>query len=208
MEIKKIFENNKKWVTNQLEKDENYFTNLAKGQSPGVLFIGCSDSRVTAETLMGAEPGEIFVYRNIANMVTNLDLSAMSVINYAVVHLKVKHIVVAGHYECGGVKSAMQSKDYGILNPWLRNIRDVYRLHKAELNKIDDEHEKYNRLVELNVREQCINVLKTASVQKAYRKGELQVHGWVWDIHTGKLIDLNLDFDNILNEIREIYHLD
>ena len=208
MEIKKIFNNNAIWVSKQLELDNDYFKNLAKGQSPAVLFIGCSDSRVTAETLMGAKPGEIFVYRNIANMVSNLDLSAMSVINYAVLHLKVKHIVVAGHYECGGVKSAMKSKDYGILNPWLRNIRDVYRLHKSELNKIDDEHEKYNRLVELNVREQCINVLKTAIVQKAYRRGDIKIHGWVWDIHTGKLIDLNLDFDEILKEIMEIYHLD
>ena len=208
MEIKKIFKNNATWVSKQLELDKDYFKNLAKGQSPAVLFIGCSDSRVTAETLMGAKPGEIFVYRNIANMVSNLDLSAMSVINYAVLHLKVKHIVVAGHYECGGVKSAMKSKDYGILNPWLRNIRDVYRLHKSELNEIKDEHEKYNKLVELNVREQCINVLKTAIVQKAYRRGDIKIHGWVWDIHTGKLIDLNLDFDEILKEIMEIYHLD
>ncbi len=208
MEIQKIFENNKKWVEEKLFEDKDYFKNLAKGQYPQVLFIGCSDSRVTAETLMGAEPGEIFVYRNIANMVSNLDLSAMSVINYAVVNLKVKHIVVAGHYECGGVKAAMKSKDYGILNPWLRNIRDVYRLHKTELNDIEDEHEKYNRLVELNVREQCINVLKTAAVQKAYRKGEVKIHGWVWDIHTGKLIDQHIDFDTILNEIMEIYHLD
>ena len=208
MEIQKIFENNRKWVEEKLFEDKDYFKNLAKGQYPQVLFIGCSDSRVTAETLMGAEPGEIFVYRNIANMVSNLDLSAMSVINYAVVNLKVKHIVVAGHYECGGVKAAMKSKDYGILNPWLRNIRDVYRLHKTELNGIEDEHEKYNRLVELNVREQCINVLKTAAVQKAYRKGEIKIHGWVWDIHTGKLIDQNIDFDTILNEIMEIYHLD
>ncbi len=208
MEIRKIFENNKKWVAEKLSKDKDYFKKLAKGQYPQVLFIGCSDSRVTAETLMGAVPGEIFVYRNIANMVSNLDLSAMSVINYAVVHLKVKHIVVAGHYECGGVKSAMKSKDYGILNPWLRNIRDVYRLHKTELSAIEDEHIRYNRLVELNVREQCINVLKTATVQKAFRKGEIKIHGWVWDIHTGKLVDLKIDFENILKEIMEIYHLD
>lgn len=208
MEIQKIFENNRKWVEKKLFEDKDYFTNLAKGQYPQVLFIGCSDSRVTAETLMGAEPGEIFVYRNIANMVSNLDLSAMSVINYAVINLKVKHIVVAGHYECGGVKAAMKSKDYGILNPWLRNIRDVYRLHKTELHGIEDEHEKYNKLVELNVREQCINVLKIAAVQKAYRQGKVKIHGWVWDIHTGKIIDLNIDFDTILNEIMEIYHLD
>ncbi len=208
MQIQKIFENNKKWVENKLSEDEYYFKNLAKGQYPEVLFIGCSDSRVTAESLMGAVPGEIFVYRNIANMVSNLDVSAMSVINYAVLYLKVKHIIVAGHYECGGVKAAMESKDYGILNPWLRNIRDVYRLHRIELNNVENEQAKYNKLVELNVREQCINVLKIAAVQKVYRKGELKIHGWVWDIHTGKLIDLAIDFDSILTDIREIYHLD
>jgi carbonic anhydrase len=208
MEISKIFENNRKWVKEQLALDKKYFDNLAKGQSPEVLYIGCSDSRVTAETLMGANPGQIFVYRNIANMVSNLDLSGISVINYAMLNLKVKHIVITGHYECGGIKSAMQSKDYGILNPWLRSIRDVYRLHKKELQNIQGEYEKYNRLVELNVREQCVNVLKIASVQKAYRRGEVKIHGWVWDIHTGKLIDLDIDFENILKEIMEIYHLD
>jgi carbonic anhydrase len=208
MEIKKIFENNREWVADKLNKNKNYFSELSAGQNPEVLYIGCSDSRVTAEELMGAKPGEAFIYRNIANMVSNLDLSAMSVINYAVKFLKVKHIIVCGHYNCGGVKAAMQSNDLGILNPWLRSIRDVYRLHKTELKDITDEEEKYQRLVEINVQEQCLNVLKTAEVQVAYRAGEITIHGWVFDIHTGKLIDLNIDFPKLLEGIREIYRLE
>jgi len=208
MNITNIFNNNRQWVAQKLGKDPEYFKNLSKGQSPEILYIGCSDSRVTAEELMGIGPGEAFVHRNIANMVSNLDLSAMSVINYAVQFLKVNHIVICGHYYCGGVKAAMESKDLGILNPWLRNIRDVYRLHKTELNDIKDEEEKYKRLVEINVQEQCVNVIKTADVQKAIRERGLTVHGWVFDIHSGKLIDLKIDFEKILSGIREIYHLD
>jgi len=208
MDIKTIFNNNKQWVSEKLGQDPNYFKNLSKGQNPEILYIGCSDSRVTAEELMGVGPGEAFVHRNIANMVSNLDLSSMSVINYAVDALGVKHIVVCGHYYCGGVKAAMESKDLGILNPWLRNIRDVYRLHKSELNSIQDEEEKYKRLVEINVQEQCVNVIKTAVVQKAIRTRGLTVHGWVFDIHSGKLIDLKIDFERVLEGIREIYHLD
>lgn len=208
MDLQHIFDNNKEWVKHKLSLDKNYFKNLSKGQSPDVLYIGCSDSRVTAEELMGMDPGEVFVHRNIANMVPNTDLNSMSVINYAVVHLKVNHIVVCGHYYCGGVKAAMQSVDLGILNPWLRNIRDVYRIHKKELNAIVDEDKKYNRLVELNVEEQCINILKTAEVQKAYRDRKLKIHGWVFDIHSGKLNDLNINYENILSGIMEIYHLD
>jgi len=208
MKISKIFENNKKWVSNKLDGDKNYFKELSKGQSPEILYIGCSDSRVTAEDLMGAQPGETFIHRNIANMVSNLDLSAMSVINYSVVHLKVKHIVICGHYGCGGVKAAMEPKDLGILNPWLRNIRDVYRLHRKELNAIENEDEKYKRLVELNVQEQCVNVIKTAEVQLAYRKRGLTVHGWVLDIHSGKLIDLKINFSEVLEGIVDIYRLE
>ncbi len=208
MEIKKIFENNQNWVQERLNIDSNYFENLSKGQSPEILYIGCSDSRVTAEEMMGVSPGDAFVHRNIANMVPNTDLSAMSVINYAVAHLKVNHVVVCGHYFCGGVKAAMQSQDLGILNPWLRNIRDVYRLHKAELDGIQDEDARYNRLVELNVQEQCVNVVKTAEFQTAYRERKISVHGWVFDIHSGKLIDLNINFEKILSDIMEIYKLD
>lgn len=208
MNTKQILENNQKWVNEKLEIDADYFKNLSKGQEPKILYIGCADSRVTAEELMGANPGDVFVHRNIANMVPNTDLSAMSVINYAVQHLEVEQIIICGHYYCGGVKAAMESTDLGILNPWLRNIRDVYRLHAEELNAIADEEEKYKRLVELNVQEQCINVIKTSEVQTATKKRNISVHGWVFDIHSGKLIDLNIDFKKILNEIMEIYHLD
>lgn len=208
MDIQQIFENNKKWVDEKLGLDKDYFKNLSEGQSPDILYIGCSDSRVTAEDIMGVQPGEAFVHRNIANMVPNTDLNVMSVIEYAVKYLSVSHIVVCGHYYCGGVKAAMQSADLGILNPWLRNIRDVYRIHQAELDKITDEGEKYKRLVELNVQEQCVNVIKTSVVQTAYRQRGISVHGWVFDIHSGGLIDLNIDFPKLLEHIMEIYHLD
>lgn len=205
--FEKIFENNEKWVQEKLALDPHYFENLAKGQSPEILYIGCSDSRVTAEDLMGAKPGEIFIHRNIANMVISIDLNIMSVINYAVRHLKVKHIIVCGHYECGGVKAALQSADLGILNPWLRNIRDVYRLHYNELDAIEDTQKRFNRLVELNVQEQCVNLIKTAAIQEAHKERGLTVHGWVFDIHTGKIIDLKIDFPAILSEIMKIYKL-
>jgi len=207
MEISQIFANNQEWIKAKLKNDPHYFNNLAMGQNPKVLYIGCSDSRVTAEELMGAKPGEVFVMRNIANMVSNTDLSAMSVITFAVRHLKVKHVVVCGHYYCGGVKAAMQAADLGILNPWLRSIRDVYRLHKAELDAIAHEEERYKRLIELNVQEQCVNVIKTADVQKAIKTENLKVHGWVFDIKTGELKDLKIDFEKILGEIMEIYRL-
>jgi len=205
--IEQIFANNKMWVAEKLSSDPAYFDKLSKGQSPEFLYIGCSDSRVTAEDLMGVQPGEVFIHRNIANMVISIDLNVMSVLNYAVRHLKVNHIIVCGHYACGGVKAAMQSEDMGLLNPWLRNIRDVYRLHKDELNAIADEESRYNRLIELNVQEQCVNLIKTAAVQQAYKERNLQVHGWVFDIHTGKLIDLKIDFRKILTDIMEIYKL-
>lgn len=208
MDIQKIFDNNKKWVDEKLGLDKHYFKNLSEGQSPDILYIGCADSRVTAEDIMGIQPGEAFVHRNIANMVPNTDLNVMSVIEYAVKYLKVNHVVVCGHYYCGGVKAAMQSADLGILNPWLRNIRDVYRIHQKELDAITDEESKYKRLVELNVQEQCVNVLKTSVVQTAVRQRGITVHGWVFDINSGKLIDLNINFPHILKHIMEIYHLD
>jgi len=207
MDIKNIFKNNEKWISDKLSLDKDYFKNLSKTQNPELLYIGCSDSRVTAEDLMGAEPGEAFIHRNIANMVISIDLNVMSVLNYAVDHLKVKHIVVCGHYGCGGIKAAMESEDLGILNPWLRNIRDVYRLHKKELNAIESDEERYRRLVELNVQEQCINVIKTAECQKAYSTRGITVHGWVLDLSSGKLIDLKIDFPEILKSIMEIYRL-
>ncbi|KFC24083.1 carbonic anhydrase [Chryseobacterium sp. FH1] len=202
-----IFENNRKWVESKLEQNPEYFHDLAKTQHPDYLYIGCSDSRATAEELMGVGPGEVFVHRNIANVVNTLDMSSTAVIQYAVEHLKVKHIIVCGHYNCGGVKAAMTSQDLGLLNPWLRNIRDVYRLHQEELDSIDV-NDKYDRLVELNVQEQCINVIKMACVQERYIVDEYPiVHGWVFDLRTGKIIDLEIDFEKILKDIQKIYNL-
>lgn len=203
-----IFENNKKWIETRLGEDSEFFNKLAEGQAPDYLYIGCSDSRATAEELMGLRPGEVFVHRNIANVVNTLDMSSTAVIEYAVRHLKVKHIIVCGHYGCGGVKAAMTPADMGLLNPWLRNIRDVYRIHQAELDAIEDEHARYNRLIELNVQEQCINVIKMACVQERYIDEHYPiVHGWVFDLKTGKLIDLEIDFEKILKEIQKIYDL-
>ncbi|HAN78678.1 MAG TPA: carbonic anhydrase [Bacteroidales bacterium] len=203
-----IFENNRQWVSDRLSKNPNFFKELSKDQSPEILYIGCSDSRVPANEIMGLEPGEVFVHRNIANLVPNIDLNSMSVIHYAVEHLHVKYIVICGHYNCGGVKAAMQPTDEGILNPWLRNIRDVFRLHKNELDAIHDEGMQYNRLVELNVYEQCINVIKTAEVQKSYAKtGYPIVQGCVLDLTTGVLIDMKIDFEKELNNIKAIYDL-
>ncbi len=203
-----IFENNKKWIEEKLGQDADFFKNLAEGQSPEYLYIGCSDSRATAEELMGMKPGEVFVHRNIANVVNTLDMSSTAVIQYAVQHLKVKHIIVCGHYGCGGVKAAMTPQDYGLMNPWLRTIRDVYRLHQKELDAIEDEHKRYDRLIELNVQEQCINVIKMASVQERYILDHYPiVHGLVFDLKTGKLIDLNIDFEEILKDIQKVYDL-
>ena len=204
----RIFENNKRWAAERKAANKDFFTELAKNQTPEFLYIGCSDSRVTAEDLMGLKPGEIFIHRNIANVVNNIDMSSISVIQYAVEHLKVKHIIVCGHYGCGGVKAAMQPQDLGLLNPWLRSIRDVYRIHQEELDAIADEAKRFDRLVELNVQEQCINVIKAAIVQKRFvKEGYPIVHGWVFDMRNGELIDLNIDFEKILHDIQKIYDL-
>lgn len=203
-----IFDNNRRWAANKTQQDSTYFDELAKDQHPDYLYIGCSDSRVPANEIMGVEPGSVFVHRNVANLVNNTDLNVMAVINYAVRHLEVKHIIVCGHYNCGGVKAAMQPRDLGILNPWLRNIRDVYRLHKDELDGIDVSERRYDKLVELSVTEQCISVIKTAAVQLSYvEKGYPTVHGWVFDLRDGLLKDLQLDFKKILHDIQQIYNL-
>lgn len=208
MDISKIFRNNKKWVAGKLALDPHYFDKLMKGQKPELLYIGCSDSRVTAEDLMGLNPGEVFIHRNIANLVVSTDNNLNAVVQYAVEFLKVKHIIVCGHYECGGVKAAMHPSDMGQLNSWLQTLRDVYRLHKTELDSIKDERKKYDRLVELNVREQCINIIKIDHFQRAWNQtGFPNLHGWVFDVRTGNLIDLNLDMEEILKEIRSIYDL-
>lgn len=208
LSFEQIFENNRVWANQKLALDDQYFERLAKGQEPQVLYIGCSDSRITAEDLMGAQPGQVFVHRNIANLIPPTDLNALSVIEYAVRHLGVKHVIVCGHYECGGVRAAMQARDLGILNPWLRNIRDVYRTHFDELSSIRDDAIRYQRLVELNVEEQCVNVIKTAAFQRAYlSNGFPVVHGCVVDVKTGLLKDLNIRFNEKFEKIRAVYDL-
>src|SRR6478609_2384335 len=165
---KKILDNNKQWVEDQLQIDPDYFKDLAKGQQPPLLWIGCSDSRVPANEIIGAKPGEVFVHRNIANLVVHTDINMLSVLDYAVNALKVKHVIVCGHYGCGGVKAAMGNQSIGIIDNWIRNIKDVYRVNKEELNDIKDEDKKFNRMVELNVIEQVFNLAKTSIVQNAW----------------------------------------
>jgi len=206
---KQIFEYNKKWVENKTSGRKDYFSNLYKDQNPEYLYIGCSDSRVSSSRITGLDLGDIFVHRNIANIVSNNDINLLSILQFAIDILKVKHIVVCGHYGCGGVKAAMERKSYGLLDNWLRNIRDVYRLHSEELNGIKNDSERYDRLVELNVIEQCINVIKTSYLQKSYIQNKYPiVHGWVYDMKTGYLKDLNIDFHDILKKIQEIYNLE
>ncbi|KAI1077977.1 carbonic anhydrase [Whalleya microplaca] len=204
----RVFEQNRAWAEEHKRKDPEFFAKLSAGQNPEYLWIGCSDSRIPAEQITGLGPGEAFIHRNIANLVVNTDLNVMGVIEYAVTHLRVKHVVVCGHYGCGGVKAAMTPKDLGILNPWLRNIRDVYRLHEKELDAIPEGSPRYDRLVELSVIEQCRNVIKTAAVQQSYEKNHFPiVHGWVFDFKDGLLKDLKIDHEAVLHNIQKIYNL-
>jgi carbonic anhydrase len=205
----RLFVNNEKWIADRTKEDPDYFKKQAVGQTPQYLFIGCSDSRVPANEITGTDAGEMFVHRNIANMVVNTDINMLSVVQYSVEVLNVKHIIVCGHYGCGGVKEAMQHRSNGLIDKWLRNIKDVIRLHKDELDAIHDEHKKYDRLVELNVREQVINLMKTSFIQKNRAQyGFPEIHGWVYDISTGKINDLKVDVENEFPEYNSIYKLD
>ena len=191
---KDLLSGNKRWVKEKLRKDPQFFVRLSKGQSPEILWIGCSDSRVPANEITGTHPGDIFVHRNIANMVVHSDMNLLSVLDYAVNILKVKHVIVCGHYGCGGVKAAMTNKQYGLVDYWLRHIKDVYRIHRAELDSIHDEELKFNRFVELNVMEQVFDLSKTSIIQHAWRKRHLpMLHGWVCDLKTGIIEDLEVD---------------
>ncbi len=203
-----VFENNRKWVAEKTGADPQYFEKMATGQHPELLYIGCSDSRVTAEDLMGLQPGQVFIHRNVANLVVSTDNNLNAVVQYAVEHLLVKHIIVCGHYECGGVKAALHPSDMGQLNSWLQTLRDVYRLHRAELDQITEERARFDRLVELNVQEQCINIIKIDHVQRMwYKTGFPTIHGWVFDIRTGQLKNLGLNMEEIFSEVRSIYDL-
>lgn len=182
----KLLLENKAWALEQRQEDPEFFSRLVNLQTPDFLWIGCSDSRVPADKITGTQPGEIFVHRNIANMVVNTDLNLLSVLQYAVEVLKVKHIIVCGHYGCGGVKAAMTNHSYGIINKWLRNIKDVYRFHREEVDEIKDEEIRLNRLIELNVQEQVMNLAKTSIIQSAWKKNNSpHLHGWVYDLHDG-----------------------
>ncbi len=205
---KKLLDNNKKWGEEQLKANPAYFEELAKGQNPEYLWIGCSDSRVPANQITGTNPGEIFVHRNIANMVVHSDMNMLSVLSYAVEVLKVKHIIVCGHYGCGGVLAAMGNKQFGLIDNWLRHIKDVYRLHYDELDAIDDEKTRGRRFVEINVMEQVLGLGKTSIVQNAWKNEQpLHLHGWVYDINDGIIKDLDVTLTGV-KDLHTVYHFD
>ncbi len=204
---KKILDNNKQWVENKLAISPNYFKNLAEGQNPPLLWIGCSDSRVPANEIIGAEPGEVFVHRNIANIVVHSDMNMLSVLDYAVNALKVKHVIVCGHYGCGGVKAAMGNSSIGIIDNWIRHIKDVYRFHQQELDAIESEKERFNKFIEINVKEQVMNLAKTSIVQNAWKNGqELSLHGWVYGLNDGYVTDLDVNF-SCDKDLDDVYQL-
>jgi len=204
----KIIENNKKWVENTLKLDPQYFERLSKGQKPPLLWIGCADSRVPANEIIGAQPGEVFVHRNIANMVIHTDMSMLSVLDYAVNVLKVKHVIVCGHYGCGGIEAAMTNKSIGLIDNWIRHIKNIYRVHKKELDNIADISERTNRFVELNVIEQVYDLAKTSIVQNAWGiDQDLTIHGWVYGVNNGIVKDLGVNFKND-SQLDEVYKLD
>lgn len=204
---KKILDNNKKWVETSLALDPDYFQNLAERQTPPLLWIGCSDSRVPANEIVGAKPGEVFVHRNIANMVIHSDMNMLSVLDYAVNVLKVKHIIVCGHYGCGGVQAAMNNQSIGIIDNWIRHIKDIYRLHKTYLDGIENETERFNAFVEVNVKEQVFDLAKTSIVQSAWKAGqELTLHGWAYGLNSGFVTDLDVNFSSDV-DLDEVYQL-
>ena len=206
--IKNLLENNKNWVASKLAIDPSYFEKLSNSQNPEYLWIGCSDSRVPANQITGTLPGDIFVHRNIANMVVHSDMNMLSVLSYAVEVLKVKHIIVCGHYGCGGVLAAMENKQFGLIDNWLRHIKDVYRYHHKELDAIADKTQRARRFVEVNVMEQVHDLCKTSIVQNAWKnKQPLHVHGWVYDIHDGIIKDLEVTF-TCTKDLHKVYHLD
>ncbi len=205
----KIFEDNQRWVEDINNTDIDFFARHYEEQNPDYLYIGCSDSRVPANEITGLSMGDLFVHRNLGNVVANSDMNMMSILQYAVEVLEVKHIVVCGHYGCGALKAAMLPHKFGVLDNWLRNIRDVYRFHKLELNEIKDLEQRMDRLSEVNVEEQVLNVVKSSSVQESYlKKGYPVVHGWMYDMRNGLLKDMNIDFKATLQKVQEIYNLE
>jgi len=203
-----LFDNNVEWVKQMNQEDPEFFHRLANGQSPNFLWIGCADSRVPANQITGTAPGDVFVHRNIANMVIHTDMSMLSVLDYSVNVLEVKHIIVCGHYGCGGINAAMGNQSVGLIDNWLRHIKDVYRLHREELDAIEDMKARSNRLVELNVIEQAQDLCKTSIVQNAWKQGKfLEIHGIVYDVANGLLKDLNV-LTNSTKDLEQVYILD
>jgi carbonic anhydrase len=203
-----LLQGNRDWVEMETAKDPEYFAKLAAGQEPDVLWIGCSDSRVPANEVTNTKPGQVFVHRNIANVCVHSDMNMLSVLDYAVNVLKVKHVIVAGHYGCGGIAAALSNKQFGLIDNWLRHIKDVYRLHSNELDRITDEDVKLNRLVELNVIEQVYNLCKTTIVQNAWHEREdLEIHGWVIDLNSGLVKDLQVTAKSSEN-LGKVFKLD
>lgn len=204
---KKILENNKAWVEEKLAINPDYFKRLSEKQTPPLLWIGCSDSRVPANEIIGAEPGDVFVHRNIANMVIHSDMNMLSVLDYAVNILKVTNIIVCGHYGCGGVYAAMKNESVGLIDNWIRHIKTVYRLHQQELNQIENESDRFNRFVELNVEEQVYDLAKTSIVQQAWeRNQQLSIHGWAYGLNSGYVTDLEVNVTSN-QDLTEIYQL-
>lgn len=204
---KKLLDNNRKWVAGKLALDSEYFAKLAKGQQPPVLWIGCADSRVPANEIIGAQPGEVFVHRNIANMVIHTDMNMLSVLDYAVNALHVRHVIVCGHYGCGGVKAAMGNQSIGLIDNWIRHLKDVYRFHQKELDSIANEDDRFDRFVEVNVKEQVLDLAKTSIVQAAWNRGqELHLHGWVYGVGTGLVKDLEVNVHSE-EDLADVYQL-
>ncbi|PJB13668.1 MAG: carbonate dehydratase [Flavobacteriales bacterium CG_4_9_14_3_um_filter_40_17] len=202
-----ILENNRNWVKSKLDQDPDFFNKLSQGQKPPLLWIGCADSRVPANEITGTQAGEVFVHRNIANMVIHTDMNMLSVLDYAVNALQVRHIIVCGHYGCGGVQAAMSNKSIGLIDNWVRHIKDVYRFHQEELDAIQEEKQRFDRFVEVNVIEQVYDLAKTSIVQNAWNeKRDLWVHGWVYGIHNGLIKDLDVTCkDN--SDLEEVYKI-
>lgn len=204
---KKIIQNNKDWVEGIIKEDPEYFRRLAEGQKPPLLWIGCADSRVPANQIIGAQPGEVFVHRNIANMVVHSDMNMLSVLDYAVNVLKVEHVIVCGHYGCGGIKAAMGNDSIGLIDNWIRHIKNIYRLHKKELDGIEEEEKRFDRFVELNVIEQVYDLAKTSIVQAAWKTGQnLHLHGWAYGVSSGIIKDLNVNVSSE-DQLDEVYQL-
>eukprot|EP00455_Lapot_gusevi_P045057 TRINITY_DN5725_c0_g2_i1.p1 TRINITY_DN5725_c0_g2~~TRINITY_DN5725_c0_g2_i1.p1 ORF type:complete len:273 (-),score=38.28 TRINITY_DN5725_c0_g2_i1:79-897(-) len=208
-EYEKLLSGNRSWVAAKTKNDPDYFQRLSAGQTPSYMLIGCSDSRAPPDQLTQTGPGEMFIHRNVANMVVNTDMNVMSVLQYAVEVLKVKHVIVMGHYNCGGIKAALGNQSHGLIDKWLSGIKDVARLHRTELDSIADPEMKFRRLVELNVREQVTNLCKTDIVQKAWAAGaNLEVHGWVYDIFTGLIKEVEKDHKSIMENLDPVFRYD